>query len=416
MAKIQHINAREILNSKGNPTIETTVVLDNGIEATASAPAGTSVSTYEAFELKDHDPHRYDGKGMLRAIQHVQSTIAPRLKDMDPAKQEEIDNVLLELDGTQNKSHLGGNTILSVSAAVAKSGAAALSKSLFQHIHDTFDTRPLSIPVPLFNIINGGKHAVDTFDFQEFIVIPATAPSFHEALETGVSIYSALQEILHLNNLSTLVGFEGGFAPKLLTNKEAFALMKEAAESTEKKLGTDILLGMDVASSPFYRNHQYHIKDISHPLTSEELINFYAELAEDFPILYMEDILAEDDWDGWRLAVEKLGTKHLVTGDDLISTNPHRLTMAIDKRAVTATIIKPNQIGTVSETVAVVKKAQDAGLKIIVSHRSGDTNDDFIADFAVGIGADYIKCGAPSRGERVAKYNRLLAIEDLLKQ
>ncbi len=313
MATIQHIKAREILNSKGNPTIETTVVLDNGMEATASSPAGTSVSSYEALELRDHDAHRYQGKGMLRAIQNVKDIIAPKLEGKDPAAQKEIDQLLIGLDGTPNKSLLGGNAILSVSAAVAKAGAKALNKPLFEHIKVLTGTKEITTPTPLFNIINGGKHAINTFDFQEFIAIPATATSFSEALETGVSIYSALQEILHLNNLSTLVGFEGGFAPTLLTNKEAFSLMKEAAEATDKKFGEDILLGMDVASSPFYRNQKYHIKDVSYPLTSEQLIQFYADLAREFPILYMEDILAEDDWEGWQLAVEILGEKHLIT-------------------------------------------------------------------------------------------------------
>lgn len=414
MSKIKEITAREILNAKGNPTIETTVMLSDGAVGTASCPAGTSVGSYEAATLTDHDPMHYRGLGVLQAIQHVEKTIAPKLIGMDAEKQADIDKTMIELDGTQNKSRLGANAILSVSMAVAKAAANSSHMPLFLHLREFIDSQ-IKIPTPLFNIINGGKHANEAFDFQEFLVIPSSSTPYHKALEVGTSIITSLGNLLRTNGLSTLVGDEGGFAPRAATNYDAFSLITQAIETTNMQIGFDIFLGLDAASDNFYHAGQYRIRDKSQGLSAKSLIAYYQELAKQFHAIYLEDILAEDDWDGWSDAVTTLGSEALLVGDDLIATNPYRLQMAIEKKAITAVIIKPNQIGTVIEAMAVVEVARAAGLKIVVSHRSGETNDSFIADFAVAVGADYCKFGAPVRGERVAKYNRLLQIEEQLK-
>lgn len=415
MAKIKQLVAREILNAKGIPTVETTVILQDGVVGIASCPMGTSVGSYEAFELRDKDPLRYRGMGVLKAIQNIHTLIAPKLVGMDAEKQSEIDKAMIDMDGTQNKSHLGANAMLSVSMAVARAAAVSSTTPLFLHLRQFTSAQNLHIPTPLFNIINGGRHAPDTFDFQEFIVIPASSKSWPDALHAGVAIIDSLRDLLKTNGLSTLVGDEGGFAPRVSTNHDAYTLLSQAIETTNQRLGFDVFLGTDAASSTFYRNGQYHIKDKAQGLSAKTLNDYYTELAKQYHILYLEDLCSEDDWDGWTDAISKLSQETLIVGDDLIATNPYRLQMAIDKKAITAVVIKPNQIGTVIESIAVVEMARAAGLKIIVSHRSGETNDDFIADFAVGVGADYCKFGAPVRGERVAKYNRLSQIDLHLK-
>src|SRR5260221_8468949 len=416
MAKIKQIYAREIINSKAIPTIETTVELSDGSLGVASCPGGTSIGSYEAVELRDRDPNRFKGLGVLKAIQNVVTVISPKLIGLDPTHQQEIDRIMIELDGTQNKSRLGANAILSVSMAVAKAAAESSVLPLFLYLRNFISEKntPLRIPTPIFNIINGVKHG-ESLDFQEFILVPASSKLFVESLENATNAYHNLKDILHTNGLTTLVGDEGGFGPKVSTNYDALSLLSQAVEASNLRLGFDMFLGIDAASDTFYSNQQYKILDKGNSLSSKNLNDYYAELVKQFHILYLEDILSEDDWDGWTDAMQKLSKDALIVGDDLIATNPYRLQIAIDKKAVTAVIIKPNQIGTVIEAMAVVEVARAAGLKVVVSHRSGETNDDFIADFAVAVGADYCKLGAPARGGRVAKVDRLLQIEERLK-
>ena len=417
MAKIKQISAREILNAKGNPTIEATVILSDGATGIASCPTGTSVGTYEAVDLKDNDQTRFQGQGVLNAILNIQKLIAPSLIGMDASKQQEIDKKMIDLDGTQNKSRLGANATLSVSMAVAKASAKSSVLPLYLYLREFIkkENLPLRIPTPLFNVINGGKHAEDNFDFQEFMIIPATSKTFEESLKMAGDIYNSLRKNIETNNLSTLIGDEGGFSPKLASNQEALLLLKRSVESANLRLGFDVFFGMDVASNNFYSQNTYHIRDKSSSLSARDLISFYRMLNEQYHFLYLEDGLAEDDWDNWTLLCSELSGETLIVGDDLTTTNPYRLQTALQKKAITGIIIKPNQIGTVIEALAVVEMARENGLKIAVSHRSGETNDDFIADFAVAASADYVKFGAPARGERVAKYNRLLQINAQLK-
>ena len=417
MAKIKQIIANEILNAKGHPTIETIVILTDGAVGIASCPTGTSVGKYEAVEIRDKDEKRFQGLGVLNAIMNIEEIIAPALLGMDATKQPEIDKKMIALDGTVNKGRLGANAILSVSMAVAKAAAKSSILPLFLYLREFVkkENIPLKIPIPAFNVINGGKHAEGTIDFQEFLVIPASSKKFDESLIIGTNVYAALKKSLETNNLSTLIGDEGGFSPKVETNQDALLMLKQVIEGINLRLGFDVFLGLDAASSNFFLNQQYHIHDKSIGLSSKDLISFYKTLNNDYHLLYLEDGLAEDDWDGWTELYAEMSEQTLIVGDDLTCTNPYRLQMALDKKTITGIIIKPNQIGTVIEALAVVEMARQANLKIIVSHRSGETNDDFIADFAVAASADYVKFGAPARGERVAKYNRLLQIEKQIK-
>lgn len=416
MPKIKQITAREILNSNGIPTIETTVVLQDGISSTASVPTGVSVGSYEAVELRDKDPLRFHGMGVLHAVNTVNTIIGPKLIGMDPTKQQEIDRTMIEMDGTQNKARLGANSMLSISIAVAKAAAATSVLPLFLYLRQFLSSQStLSLPTPLFNVLEGGKHATETTDFQEFLIVPATSKTFSESLQMGTQIYSTLKDILRTNNFSTLVGNEGGFSPQVRSNFDVLSLLSQAIEATNYRIGYDLFTGLDIAANTFYMNQQYKIHDKQMSLSSKDLLAYYDQLAKQFHMLYLEDILFEDDWNGWAEGVVTLGRECLIVGDDLVTTNPYRLQTAIDKRAITGVVIKPNQIGTVIESLAVVQVAKAAGLKIVVSHRGGETNDNFIADFAVAVGADYTKFGAPARGERIAKYNRLLQIESQLK-
>ncbi|HEV2339684.1 MAG TPA: phosphopyruvate hydratase [Patescibacteria group bacterium] len=416
--KIKDITAREILNAKGNPAVEATVVLQDGSTGIASCPQGTSVGSYEAAEVRDHDMTRFYGNGMLKAVNTVTHVIAKDLIGMDATKQREIDKRMIELDGTQNKSKLGVNAILPVSMAVAKAASASEHLPLFRYLHSFLGEKSVAekMPTPLFNIVNGGAHAMNTFDFQEFIIIPATFKTFEQCIHMGTGLYHALRDFLLSNGLSTLVGDEGGFAPVLSTNYDGLSLLTQAIETTNRRIGFDVFFGIDAASNNFYRDRVYHIKDRGSELTAKAMNDFYETLLKEFKILYLEDILSEDDWDGWKDAMSRLAEGALIVGDDLVATNPYRLQMAINKQAINAVVVKPNQIGTVIESLALVDVARAAGLKVIVSHRSGETNDDFIADFAVAVAADYAKFGAPARGERIAKYNRLLAIASLLER
>lgn len=411
MPTIKHITAREILNAKGNPAVETTIVLDNDLTATASVPSGTSVSSYEAVDLKDGDERRFGGNGVLKAIHNVTDVISPALVGKDPTNQAEIDTLMNNLDGTPNKATLGANAILSVSVAVSKIAALSDNTPLFKYIGHLANNTSFAIPTPLFNLINGGLHAVGTLDFQEFIIVPDKTTSFIHSLEMAHAIRKTLEKMLVLNNLSTLMGDEGGFSPAFKGNTQALQFLKEAVEETGYHLTEHVYLGLDAAASSFHQNGKYHLKEKGLTYTTTEMIGFYRSLIQEFNLKYVEDPLAEDDWDGWQEIERDLPKSTMIVGDDLISTNLARHKMAIDKSILSAIIVKPNQVGTITETLEVVKEAKNAGLKIAVSHRSGETNDHFIADFAVGIGADFCKFGAPVRGERVAKYNRLLQIE-----
>lgn len=418
MPKIKQIVAREILNSLGIPTVETTVILQNNISATASVPSGVSIGSYEAFELKDKDPMRYNGLGVLHAVNAVNTLIGPKLVGMEVTKQRDIDRAMIDMDGTQNKGKLGANSMLSISFAVAKAAATSSVMPLYLYLRQTLDGKQaaLTMPVPIFNFMEGGKHATETIDFQEFHVIPATSKTYTESLQMGSVIYSSLRHMMELNNLSTLVGDEGGFSPNVPTNHDVLSLLTQAIEATNYRLGFDVFTGIDAASNSFYSNQQYRIRDKQMSLSSNNLISYYQELVKQFHIFYIEDGLFEDDWGGWANLTKTLGQEIMIVGDDLTTTNPYRVQTAIEKKAATGVVVKPNQIGTVIECLAVVEVARAAGLKVIVAHRAGETNDSFIADFAVAVGADYCKFGALQRGERIAKYNRLSQIELQLQQ
>jgi enolase len=417
MAKIKQIIAREIIDARGNPTVEARVILSDGSTAVASSPSGISRSTYEAFELRDNDLRRFKGLGVLKAVQIIHEKIAPALIGIEASDQQRIDRTMIELDGTQTKSKLGANATLPVSMAVAKAAAKSSVLPLFLYLRNFIkrENQELKIPSPIFNIINGGLHTENTLDIQEFHVIPATFKTFSDSLQLGVTVYQTTKDVLRRNNLSTLLGDEGGFSPSVDTNEDALSLIVQAVEESNLRLGYDIFLGIDAAANSFYTDQHYKIKDKSMSLTSSELISWYEELVKKYHILYLEDPLSEDDWDGWETVFPKISQYALIVGDDLTATNPFRLQMALYKKSINSIVIKPNQIGTVIEALAVVEIARHSGLKIVVSHRSGETNDDFIADFAVATSADYVKFGAPARGERVAKYNRLLQIDQQLQ-
>lgn len=418
MAKIKQILSREILNAKGHPAIETTVILTDGATGIASSPSGTSVGKYEAVEIRDMDEKKFQGQGVQNAILNIEEIIAPSLLGMDASRQQDIDKKMIDLDGTHNKARLGANATLSVSMAIAKAAARSSVLPLFLYLREYIkkENFPLKIPTPAFNVINGGKHAqAGNLDFQEFLLIPATSKSYDESLNIGTNVYFSLSKALQTNNLSTLVGDEGGFSPSVQTNQDALVILKQAIEAANLRLGFDVFLGLDAAANNLFSEQRYHIKDKSIAMSSKDMIDFYNLLNKDYHFLYLEDGLSEDDWEGWAELYTQLSQQTLIVGDDLTVTNPYRLQTALDKKTITGIIIKPNQIGTVIESLAVVEMARQAGLKIIVSHRSGETNDDFIADFAVAASADYVKFGAPVRGERVAKYNRLLQIEKQIK-
>jgi len=418
MAKIAKIRAREILDSRGTPTIETTVWLDTGHYGIASAPSGASTGKYEALELRDNDPSRFHGLGVLKAVNNVNQLIASKIIGLDPSQQTALDQTLINLDGTANKSKLGGNSILSVSEAVLKAAAASFNLPVYRYLAQKYQLVKdfKKMPNPTFNIINGGAHGAGNLDFQEFHIVPSVRFPYHEALEIGGEIYHSLEKTLQRRRAIHSVGDEGGFAPNLFTNMDALEVILEAIKQTEHKFAQDVFLGLDVAASWFYKNGRYQIKDRAQPFDRKEFIAYYIQLNREYRLFSLEDALEQDDWQGWTQLTSELSSDTLIVGDDLLSTNKSRVEKGIAKKACNAILVKPNQIGTISETIEVIKVCRQAGWKIIVSHRSGETNDTFIADFAVGIAADYTKFGAPARGERVAKYNRLLAIESELNR
>lgn len=417
MAKIAKVSAREILDSRGHPTLEVTVYLDSGHQGTASVPAGASASKYEAVELRDHDPRRFKGLGVLKAVNLINQILAPRLKDLDPTKQTQIDQQLIDWDGTADKSQYGANSLLALSQACLVAAAAYYQLPVYRYLWKKYYSgRPLAkIPSPTFNIINGGAHGAGNLDFQEFHLVPSARFSYRQSLQMGEEVYQSLLTTLKYRRAITSVGDEGGFAPDLFTNLDALSVILESLKSTGYQLAKDVFLGLDVAADFFYKNGHYEIKDRAQPYSREELISYYRELVGEFHLFSLEDGLSQDDWDGWAELNAALGDRCLIVGDDLLSTNQARVKQAIAKKACNAILVKPNQIGTISETLSVINQCREVGWKIIVSHRSGETNDSFIADFAVGVLADYTKFGAPARGERVAKYNRLSAIESELQ-
>ncbi len=415
MSKIKYIWAREILDSRGIPTIETACMLDTGQVSIASVPAGTSTGSHEALELRDKDNPRFLGQGVLKAIENVNSVIGPALIGLDPSDQTGIDNKMIGMDGTENKSKLGANAILSISLAIAKSGASANNQQLYAWIYSLASlgkvTSNVKIPIPLFNMINGGLHGAGNLDFQEFWVVPASNKSFTEGLQMSAEIYQTIGQNLHRRGAIHSVGHEGGYAPNLFTNADAFEVFIESIKQTSYQLGRDIFLGLDVAANSFYKDGEYLIKDKSKGMDAGQFLEYYKGLYDQYKIAVLEDPFQEDAWNSWKEITTEMGNDLIIVGDDLLVTNPKRVEKAIAEKACNGAVIKPNQIGTVTETLKVVKLVKDAGWKVVVSHRSGETNDSFIADFAVGVAADYLKSGAPARGERVAKYNRLSAIE-----
>lgn len=418
MNKIKSIIAREILDSRGNPTIETKVILDNGIIAKAAVPSGASTGIHEALELRDGDHKRYDGEGVLLAVNNVNEIIAPKLIGMEVSHQEEIDKIMIDLDGTDNKSNLGTNAILSVSLACARTAAYSQNKELFKYIQETFSFAEVTkdnIPVPLFNIFNGGKHADTNLDFQEFLVIPKKQ-SAKKMVQMGAEIFHELGKVLKESDYDTDVGAEGGYAPDLDSTIEAIEFIIASAVRKGYKPGDDFRLGTDVGSAGLFdsQTKKYVFSLDNTYLSTDNLIDLYRTWLEKYPFYYLEDGLSEDEWDAWGKLNAELGDQMLIVGDDLYVTNVDRLRIGLEKNAANAIIIKVNQVGTLTETIECVKLAQKHGYKIIVSHRSGETVDDFITDLAVAIKSDYLKAGSLSRGERLAKYNRLMEIEILL--
>ncbi len=414
MTVVEDVFAREILDSRGNPTIEVDVYLSDGIKGTAAVPSGASTGQHEAVELRDKDPRRYGGKGVQKAVSNVNDVIAEEIVGLDALNQIEIDRLMIALDGTKNKSRLGANAILGVSLAVARAAALALDIPLYRYLGGP---SARTLPVPMMNILNGGKHALgSSVDMQEFMVMPVGAPTFREALRWGAEVFHALQSVLHDKGYPTQVGDEGGYAPSLGSNQEAIELILQAIEKAGYEPGEDVYIALDPASSEFYEDGIYNLKGEGRTFTPTELIAYYESLVAQYPIISIEDGLAEDDWTNWQALTEQLGDRIQLVGDDLFVTNTQFLERGIRENAGNAILVKLNQIGTLTETFEAVERAQRAGWAAVISHRSGETADTFIADLVVATNAGQIKTGAPSRGERVEKYNQLLRIEEELEE
>lgn len=411
MTKIVHITARELLDSRGNPTVEVDVITENGYFGRSLVPSGASTGEFEACELRDNDPKRYDGKGVLQAVAHVNEKIAPEMMGVDACDQQAIDKLLIDLDGTDNKKNLGANGILGVSLSCAKAAAHSCDLPLYRYLGGAYASR---LPVPMMNILNGGEHADNTIDFQEFMIMPVGAKSFSEGLRMGTEIFHTLKGILKEQGMVTAVGDEGGFAPNLRSNREALDNILTAVDKAGYKAGSEVAIALDVAASSFCRDGKYHLAGEGRTLTSGELIDTLAELAAAYPIVSIEDGLDEHDWEGFVELTARLGDKVQLVGDDLFVTNPKFLQKGIEQKAANAILIKLNQIGTLSETLETMALASRAGYRSVVSHRSGETEDTTIADLAVATGCGQIKTGSLARTDRVAKYNQLLRIEEEL--
>jgi enolase len=410
MNKISSIFAREILDSRGNPTIEVEIQLDNGIKGRAAVPSGASTGIHEALERRDGDKKRYGGKGVLKAISNVNEKIAPALSGKDITEQIELDKTMLQLDGSKNKKNLGANSICGVSLAIARTAAQALNMPLYKYLGGP---KASVLPVPMMNVLNGGIHANwQGPDFQEYMIVPHGAGNFREALRWSSEVYQVLKKILKAKGLNTSVGDEGGFVPTVSSNEEPLKSIIEAIEQAGYKPGTDISISLDTASSSFYEENKYNLRTEQKKLSSAEMVQRFFSLTEHYPIISVEDGLAEDDWSGWQQLNEKLGKNVELIGDDLLVTNVERIARAIKESAANAVLIKVNQIGSLTETIQAINMAKKAGWGVVISHRSGETIDSFIADFTVAMGTGAIKTGAPCRGERIEKYNRLLRIEE----
>jgi enolase len=415
MAQIADIKAREVLDSRGNPTVEADVILASGVLGTACAPSGASTGSREALELRDGDKSRYLGKGVLKAVAAINGVIREALIGMDVTDQRALDNKMLELDGTENKTNLGANAILAVSLAAAKAAATVKGVPLYAHIADINGTSgQYSLPVPMMNILNGGEHADNNVDIQEFMVQPVNFTKFSDALRCGAEIFHALKGVLQAKGLNTAVGDEGGFAPNLASNEEALVVIQEAIAKTSYQLGTDVTLALDCASSEFYKDGKYDLAGEGKVFDAEGFAEYLAQLSENYPIVSIEDGMDESDWDGWAALTNKIGDKVQLVGDDLFVTNTKILKRGIEQGIGNSILIKFNQIGSLSETLDAIQMAKDAGFTVVISHRSGETEDTTIADLAVGTAAGQIKTGSLCRSDRVAKYNRLLRIEEEL--
>lgn len=411
MTAIVDIHAREILDSRGNPTVEVDVLLESGAFGRAAVPSGASTGSHEAVELRDGDKSRYLGKGVSKAVENVNTIIADAIIGMDAEFQTEIDQAMIDLDGTENKGKLGANAILGVSLAVAKAAAEEAGLPLYRYIGGTFAH---VLPVPMMNILNGGKHADNPIDIQEFMIAPIGASSMAEAVRMGAEVFHSLKKELKSAGLNTNVGDEGGFAPDLKTAEEALSYIVKAIETAGYKPGEDVRIAIDAASSEFYKDGKYVMEGEGKTLSSSEMVEYYANLVEKFPIFSIEDGMAEDDWEGWKMLTDKLGDKIQLVGDDLFVTNPKRLAMGIEKKTANSILVKVNQIGTLTESLAAIEMAHKAGYTAVVSHRSGETEDSTIADIVVATNAGQIKTGSLSRSDRIAKYNQLIRIEEEL--
>jgi enolase len=412
MSKIKNIYSRMILDSRGNPTIEADVTLEDGVLGRAAVPSGASTGSKEAIELRDGDQKKYYGKGVSKAVNNVNEIISKEIQGMEAEDQTGIDEKMILKDGTDNKENLGANAILAVSMAVAQAAASSQKKNLFEYLNPN---GPYSLPTPMMNIINGGAHADNNIDIQEFMIIPAGRPNFSEAMRCGAEIFQSLKSILGKKNLATTVGDEGGFAPNLTSNDEALQLIMESIESAGYQAGKDVFLGLDCASTEYYKNDVYHLNSENLSLNSSQMTDYLSTLCDKYPIISIEDGMSEDDWDGWETLTKNLGKSIQLVGDDLFVTNPKILKKGIDKKIANSILIKVNQIGTLTETFRTINIAKSAGYSTVISHRSGETEDTMIADIAVAFNAMQIKAGSMSRSERVSKYNQLLRIEELLE-
>ena len=409
MSSVVDVVAREILDSRGNPTVECDVLLESGVMGRAAVPSGASTGSREAIELRDGDAARYNGKGVTRAVENVNTEVAEAIIGLDAQEQAFIDQTLIQLDGTENKSRLGANALLAVSMAVAKAAAEESGLPLYRYFGGS---GPMQMPVPMMNIVNGGEHANNNLDFQEFMILPVSQNSFREALRCGAEVFHALKKLLDQKGFSTAVGDEGGFAPSLGSHAEALQLIVQAIETAGYFPGEDVLIGLDCAASEFYRDGKYVLAGEGLELTSAQLVDYLANLVDQFPVVSIEDGMAEGDWDGWKLLTERLGAKVQIVGDDVFVTNTRIFKEGIKKGVANSILIKINQIGTLSETFAAIEMAKRAGYTAVISHRSGETEDSTIADIAVGMNALQIKTGSLSRSDRIAKYNQLLRIEE----
>ena len=411
MSKIKKIHGRMIIDSRGNPTIEADVTLEDGALGRAAVPSGASTGSKEAIELRDGDKSQYYGKGVSKAVNNINEIISKEIQGMKVEDQSKIDEKMILMDGTDNKENLGANAILAVSMAVAQAGASSQKKNLFEYLNPN---GPYSLPTPMMNIINGGAHADNNIDIQEFMIIPAGRPTFSEAIRCGAEIFKSLKSNLVKRKLATTVGDEGGFAPNLTSNDEALKLIMESIENAGYQAGRDVFLGLDCASTEYFKNDQYNLNSENLTFNSNEMTDYLSALCDKYPIISIEDGMSEDDWAGWAVLTAKLGKKIQLVGDDLFVTNPKILQQGIDKKIANSVLIKVNQIGTLTETFKTINLAKNAGYSTVISHRSGETEDTMIADIAVAFNAMQIKTGSMSRSERIAKYNQLLRIEELL--